>query len=95
MADDHDLDAIAKQYTEGTVNLGGRDASVVALVAEVRRLRVVEDAARNAQEFRDDCDDPRAKGLIETSTCRERFPASPEDWCATCALVHALEPDRG
>lgn len=95
MADDLDLDAILTHFGIPDVPPTEELDTIARLVAEVCRLRVVEDAARSAQEFRDDCDDPQAKGLIETSTCRERFPASPEDWCATCTLVHALEARRG
>lgn len=62
----------------------------VGLCAEVRRLRAIEDAARNLQDQRADCDE----AVEPLLACRERWPDSPEYWCATCALVHALEADR-
>lgn len=59
-----------------------------ALVAEVRRLRAVRDAAANLQEQREDCDN---QTWVEGRTCRDAVGDEPDDWCATCALVHALE----
>lgn len=91
-----DIDAIAS--IEATLDFATRRYAVTmwrsdrdALVAELRRLRAVRDAAANLQEQRPDCD---GSTYTIIDACREIWPDDPADWCATCVLVHCLEADR-
>lgn len=96
---DHDLDAIASRPGDGAIFLANWERD--ALVAEVRRLRTIEDMARFVLAEHDFANTRHKADGNALGHCH-RNPPKWDDrdgvctWCVSvAALRHALGADRG